>query len=585
MNLPRNCHTPNGVDATTNGVHHTGNPTTQDNAAVDDFAVDPNPAWTPRKKLRVITIGAGFSGLTFAYKLQHQNPEMQDLVSHTIFEAREDIGGTWLANVYPGVQCDVPAHIYAFPFDPNPDWTHFFATGKEIHEYMQKITKKWNLDQDVKLSHRVIETVWQAESGQWKVTVESEGRQWDEYAEVLVSGQGVLNSWQWPEIEGLHDFKGHKSHSANWDANYDYSHKRIALIGNGSTGVQVLPQLARLPETEILSFQRSPNWVYNPVTPGALVGKDDPRANPEFTEEEKLYFRKNPDEHRAYRKLIISKINKGFYLYVKDSPTNIRATKEAIDQISEKLKYDPMLCKALIPDWPLGCRRITPANGYLESFLQPNVQLITSPIVRITEHSILTADGSDYPVDVVACTTGYAVSWCPQWQMIGRNNVDLIKEWTVDPQSYLSLAAPDMPNYFMFLGPNAVVAHGSLVEAINWTGDYVIQWLRKIATEDIKSIVPKTQVVKDFIRYGVELHKKFVWTGGCRSWFKRDTVDGRVIAAFPGSALLFKNLASQLRPEDFEIEYRSKNRWHFLGNGFTSYELDPNNDLAWYVEK
>jgi hypothetical protein len=169
--------------------------------------------------------------------------------------------------------------------------------------------------------------------------------------------------------------------------------------------------------------------------------------------------------------------------------------------------------------------------------------------------------------------------------MTGRNNIDLRKEWTTDPQSYLSVAAPDMPNYFMFLGPNAVVTHGSLIEAINWTADYIVKWLRKFATEDIKSVVPKAKAVNDFVRYGTQIHNTFVWTAGCRSWFKRNTIDGRVIAAFPGSAMLFKQLVTDIRGEDFEIEYRSENQWWFFGNGFTSYEMDDDNDLAWYVEK
>ncbi len=165
-------------------------------------------AWTPRKKLRIITVGAGFSGLLFAHKLQHQYPEMQDLISHTIYEARDKIGGTWLVNTYPGVQCDVPSHIYvriatsrwyqnmltdqAFPFDPNPNWSHFYSSGKEIYEYICSTTKKWNLDRDVKLNHRLLEAIWQEETGQWKCTIQNGERQWVEYTDILISGQGIL---------------------------------------------------------------------------------------------------------------------------------------------------------------------------------------------------------------------------------------------------------------------------------------------------------------------------------------------------------------------------------------------------------
>jgi cation diffusion facilitator CzcD-associated flavoprotein CzcO len=117
---------------------------------------------------------------------------MTEMVDHTIFEAHSDVGGTWLVSDYPGVQCDVPAHIYAFPFDPNPERTRFYASGVEILAYFKRIVKKWNLDRDLKLNTKVVDAAWQEAIGQWKVTVEHEGVQRDEFCQVLISGQGVL---------------------------------------------------------------------------------------------------------------------------------------------------------------------------------------------------------------------------------------------------------------------------------------------------------------------------------------------------------------------------------------------------------
>ena len=134
------------------------------------------------------------------------------------------------------------------------------------------------------------------------------------------------------------------------------------------------------------------------------------------------------------------------------------------------------------------------------------------------------------------------------------------------------------------MGPNAVVGHGSLMEALNWTGDYFCQWIKKIATEDIKSVVPKKSAVDAFVRYGDEIHKTLVWTGNCVSWYKKGRIDGRVTALFGGSALLYKRLISDLRAEDFDIEYRSSNPFRFLGNGFVQDEFDDDADLSWYIE-
>lgn len=252
--------------------------------------------------------------------------------------------------------------------------------------------------------------------------------------------------------------------------------------------------------------------------------------------------------------------------------------------MNEKLKHNPELSRTLIPEWALGCRRITPGEGYLEALTQDNVQVVTSEVVQATSDSITSADGQTFKVDVIACATGFDVSLRPQWRMIGRNGVDLAQAWQVDPESYLSLAVRDMPNYFTFLGPNAVVGHGSLIESINWSADYMLKWIRKVATENIKSVVVKSEAVDELIRYGDELHKSFIWSDTCKSWFKNNRVEGRNTALFAGSALLFRQLVSEIRPEDFEVTYRDRNRWSFLGNGFTQYELQPGNDLAWYVE-
>lgn len=187
------------ANATSNGASHNinngisnGRSNITSNGTVEDpFKLSSQFAYAPRR-LKVITIGAGFSGLLMAHKFQHRFPEMRDIVDHTIFEARKDVGGTWLANNYPGVQCDVPAHIYAFPFDPNPDWSRFYASGSDILSYIKDTVKKWSLDRDLQLDTRVVGAHWQQDRAQWKVTVEHEGKERDEYCHVLISSQGVL---------------------------------------------------------------------------------------------------------------------------------------------------------------------------------------------------------------------------------------------------------------------------------------------------------------------------------------------------------------------------------------------------------
>jgi len=227
--------------------------------------------------------------------------------------------------------------------------------------------------------------------------------------------------WKWPEIEGLHSFKGKLVHSADWDHDYNYSNKRVALIGNGSSGIQILPQLAATEGTEVTSFQRGPTWVTSRMSPASLLGRDDPDPNPRYTEEDKQRFRKDPEYHHQYRKQLIHRVNKAFRMvpahrvpvclqtnekviqFLKGSPENLDATQYAIKQMSAKLNYRKDLCDMLIPTWELGCRRVTPGEGYLESFLRPNVSLTQSPITKVTEDSVCTADGMVYEIDISMC--------------------------------------------------------------------------------------------------------------------------------------------------------------------------------------
>jgi hypothetical protein len=237
--------------------------------------------------------------------------------------------------------------------------------------------------------------------------------------------------------------------------------------------------------------------------------------------------------------------------------------------------------------------------------LEPNCHLTDSPTTRVSDHAIHTADGEAYECDVrkypcsiarrcnllfahyttVVCATGFDVSHRPRFPIVGLNGIDLRQAWVDDPESYVSVAVPEIPNYFMMMGPNCLGGHGSLVESLNWTGDYFVKWIYKMATEDIKCVQPKWDKVKAFTRYTDQVHKKLVWSGGCKSWYKRNRVDGRVTALFGGSAQLFNRLLSDVRSEDFDIEYRTSNPFRFMGNGFTEFEMDPNSDLAWYVEK
>ncbi|CAK1354968.1 putative sterigmatocystin biosynthesis monooxygenase stcW [Cercospora beticola] len=543
------------------------------------------PSRTPTRKLRIACIGAGISAMNFAYKIYHEWKEtLGENVELVLYEANDDIGGTWLVNVYPGVACDVPSSIYTFPFEPNPNWSAFYASGEEILEYFKATVAKWDLARDVKVGHRVSNAEFSEESGQWNLQLDTKNGTIEDTCDVLISAVGFLSKWRWPSIPDLKDFQGEMMHSADWNTKFDPTGKRIGVIGNGSSAIQIIPQLVEKAE-HLTNYIRHPTYITPGLGSGAIGGK----VQYYFSEEEKRNFRENPEALKQYRKKIQAASNRAFDMFVKDSDAQTAARKATADQMKEKLGNDESLAAKLTPDYEVGCRRATPGPGYLESFVRDNVSLITDRIARITPAGIVVKTSTDeeqtHEVDAIICATGFDVSHRPPFPLIGRNGVSLADCWSTEPMSYLSLCASGFPNFFTFSGPNAPVGHGSLMAGLGWSADYMCQWVLKILQEDIKFIDVKQEVQDEFNTYGDEIMQTLVWSGGCQSWYKNHRVDGRVTAVWPGSVLSYHDMISTLRPEDFEIRYRSRNRFRFMGNGRTLREYDPEADLAFYLAR
>lgn len=462
----------------------------------------------------------------------------------------------------------VPAHIYTFPFEPNPNWSAYYASGGEILQYFQRTVEKYDLARDVKCGHRVERAAFDAERGKWDLKISAKDGSIDDNCDILVSATGFLSKWRWPSIPGVHDFKGHLCHSAVWDKAFDWSGKRIAVIGNGSSAIQIMPKVVDS-ASHAINFIRRPTY----ITPGlgsAIIGG---QTQYYYSEEEKRRFRENPDELKQYRKMIQAGSNKSFDMFVKNSTAQKEGRRQTQEMMKEKLGGNEELARKLTPDYEVGCRRATPGPGYLEAFTKDNVSLVTDSIERIEETGIRTVDGKLYEVDAIVCATGFDVSHRPPWPLIGRHGITLADAWKDEPICYLSLAASGFPNYFMFSGPNAPVGHGSLMAGLGWSADWMCSWVQKIADEDIRWVDVKPNVVNEFDAYADEIMQTLVWSGGCQSWYKSNRVDGKVTAVWAGSVLGYREMIENIRPEDFDIIYRSKNRFRCVLSAINGHVL------------
>lgn len=336
----------------------------------------------------------------------------------------------------------MPAHIYTFPFEPNPDWSAYYASGGEILQYFKRAVAKYDLARDVKCSHRVEGATFDAERGIWDLKVGTKNGTIDDSCNVLVTATGFLSRWRWPSIPGLHDFKGHLCHSAMWDKAFDSTGKRVAVIGNGSSAIQIVPQVVDK-AAHLTNFVRRPTY----ITPGlgsAIIGGQTQYI---YSEEEKRRFRDNPEELKQYRKRIQAGSNKAFEMFVKNSSAQEEGRRQTANMMKEKLGGDEELARILTPEWEVGCRRATPGPGYLESFTREDVSLVTDAIERVEETGIRTVDGKLHEVDCVVCATGFEVSHRPPWPLVGRHGISLSDAWKDEPLAYLSLAASGFPNF------------------------------------------------------------------------------------------------------------------------------------------
>ena len=189
----------------------------------------------------------------------------------------------------------------------------------------------------------------------------------------------------------------------------------------------------------------------------------------------------------------------------------------------------------LIPQWPVGCRRLSPGHGYLESITHPKSRVLVGDITKATTTSIV-SQGMEFEVDVIVCATGFHTDFKPRSPIHVRGK-SLIEEWEDKPRSYLGIAVAGFPNYFTMLGPSSPLANGPVLVAIEAQADYICKIVNRIQSESIRSVAVKEGAVQDFLDYKDRFMPSTVWDQECRSWYKGHTVGGKVSALWPGSTL------------------------------------------------
>lgn len=501
-----------------------------------------------QRPVDAIIIGAGVSGICAAVQLQKMG------INTRIFEKNEEFGGTWWENRYPGCGVDTPNLTYTFSFR-DADWSRYFPLQEEISAYFKETAEEFDLYKVTEFETTVKSANWLEDRAKWHVVVErADGSIADHYADIVFSAVGILNTPMIPEIKGMENFKGRVVHTSDWPENFneDIEGKRVAVIGNGASAMQVVPELARK-ASQLTVFARSKQW----AAPFPQFRKKVPegvryliRAVPLYKAwyEQRLTWTFNdrvhgtlfrdPDWHDPQRS--INAINDGHREYF---------TKYVIEELGDRQD----LLKHVLPDYPPFAKRMLLDNGWYRTLTKDNVSLIPQRLAEVRGSSLIAADGQEVDVDTIVLATGFkAAEVLGSYDVTGRDGRRLEEYWEGDnAKAYLGTVVPGFPNFFILLGPNVGSGHGgSMIRSIENQTHYAISILATMFEKGAGQVEVREKVYESYNDKIDEAHAKLVWTHpGTENWYRNSR--GRVVAITPWRNDAFWRMTREADPADF----------------------------------
>lgn len=496
----------------------------QHRKAASDSAADP----------AIVIVGGGFSGLGMAIQLKRAG--MHDFV---VLEKAGDIGGTWRDNTYPGAGCDVPSHLYSYSFEPNAAWSTAYARQEEIWDYLEHCARKYDLKPHLTFDTEVTGAEFDEGTGEWRISSRlATGEEHTLTCKAVVFGTGALHQPAYPDVPGIDRFQGKSFHSADWDHDYDLDGKRVAVIGTGASAIQFVPQLAGQ-VAQLHLFQRTAPWVL-------------PKMDRTFSERERRLFRALPRVQWLYRSALYWQMESRVLGFLGHTRIMKAAERLAKRYIRRNIS-DPAVQEAVTPSYTMGCKRVLVSNDYYPALNRSNVEVVTGGVQEIREHSVVSRDGTERPVDAVIFGTGFHVTDAfDHLHLTGREGKRIQDAWRDGMQAYLGITVAGFPNMFLLLGPNTGLGHNSMIFMIEAQIRYVMQCLRLLDREDASHLDVRPAVQEGFTHRVQQKMGKTVWlTGGCDSWYLDS--QGRNSTLWPGSTLEYWLRTKRLDPTDYEL--------------------------------
>ncbi|HEY0938366.1 MAG TPA: NAD(P)/FAD-dependent oxidoreductase [Trebonia sp.] len=519
----------------------------------------------------VVVVGAGFSGLYQLHRLRALG------LSAVVFEAGDDVGGTWYWNRYPGARVDVECINYSFSFSSDLEqeyrWTERYAPQPEILKYARHVADRFDLRRDIRFKTRVTAARWDDPSRTWRVETDPGGAVTARY---VVMATGCLSAAKVPDIPGTEKFAGPTYHTHHWPhEGVDFTGLRVGLIGTGSSGVQSIPVIAAQ-AADLVVFQRTPAYSLpasnRPLHPGELEGVQAQYSEWRAAQRKSGFGVAVPTPTQSALEVSDEEFGatlqeaweSGSLTNLLTAYTDTAVSQDANDRVRgfvhgkiKQIVQDPQTAQDLCPEYPVGTKRPCLDTGYFDTYNRDNVHLVNlqrTPLVEITSRGIRTSD-REYEFDVIVYATGFdaMTGALTRVDFRGKDGLSLKEEWAAGPRTYLGLASAGFPNLFMITGPGSPSVLTNMMMSIEQHVDWVTDAIVHLNKAGLHAIEPTRQAQDDWVDHVNEI-ASYTLFPKANSWYMGANVPGktRVFMPYAGGLDVYRDKCDEVAAHDYE---------------------------------
>ena len=525
---------------------------------------------TAAAEVDAIVVGAGFAGMYMLHRLRGAG------LSALVVETGDDVGGTWYWNRYPGARCDIESIDYSYSFDPEIEqewvWSEKFASQPEILRYARHVADKLDLRRDIRFSTKVVEASWDESTSRWLVRTDSGDKL---SCQFYVMASGCLSMPKHLDIEGVERFRGATYFTSRWPhEGVDFTGKRVAVIGTGSSGIQSIPLIAKQAET-LTVFQRTPNFsipaANGPHRADQLAAYQADRKK--YRDEVKVSaagiagppaqlsaLAVGDEERNAVYEEAWGTKGLAFAGVFTDILTDTAANATLADFVRDKIRSivaDPATAEALCPStYPIGTKRLCLDTDYYATFNRPNVRLVdlrSQPLATITETGV-DIEGESFAFDAIVFATGFdaMTGAIVAVDITGRGGKTLKQEWAEGPKTYLGLTVNGFPNFFTITGPGSPSVLSNMLVSIEQHVDWITDCLVRMRKDGFSVIEPTELAEERWVQH-VREFADLTLMPLANSWYVGANIPGkpRVVMPYIGGVGRYRNICDRVSSRDY----------------------------------